>query len=115
SYNASTPMVDGATVIFSGSGRGTRAVKVEKSGDTFSAKEVWNNKDQSVMYNTPVVRGKVLFGLTSANSLFAIDADSGKTAWTSSAGGRGGYGSIVDAGSVLVSLTPAGKLVVFEP
>jgi len=29
--------------------------------------------------------------------------------------GRGGYGSIVDAGSVLVSLTPTGQLNVFEP
>ncbi len=30
-------------------------------------------------------------------------------------GGGGGYGSIVDAGSVLVALTPAMELVVFEP
>jgi hypothetical protein len=29
--------------------------------------------------------------------------------------GRAGYGSIVDAGSVLVALTPGGTLVVFEP
>ncbi len=30
-------------------------------------------------------------------------------------GGGAGYGSVVDAGKVLFSLTPAGKLVVFEP
>ena len=30
-------------------------------------------------------------------------------------GGGGGYGSIVDAGSVLVALTPAMQLVVFAP
>jgi outer membrane protein assembly factor BamB len=30
-------------------------------------------------------------------------------------GGRGGYGSIVDAGSVLVALIPSAQLVVFEP
>jgi outer membrane protein assembly factor BamB len=29
--------------------------------------------------------------------------------------GRGGYGSIVDAGSVLLALTPASELVVYEP
>ena len=29
--------------------------------------------------------------------------------------GGGGYGSIVDAGSVLLALTPGGQLVVFEP
>jgi outer membrane protein assembly factor BamB len=30
-------------------------------------------------------------------------------------GGRGGYGSIVDAGSALIALTPSAQLVVFEP
>ena len=30
-------------------------------------------------------------------------------------GGGAGYGSIVDAGSVLVALTPGAQLVVFEP
>ena len=30
-------------------------------------------------------------------------------------GGGGGYGTIVDAGSVLLALTPASQLVVFEP
>lgn len=30
-------------------------------------------------------------------------------------GGGQGYGSIVDAGSVLMALTPGGELVVFEP
>jgi outer membrane protein assembly factor BamB len=30
-------------------------------------------------------------------------------------GGGGGYGSVVDAGKVLFALTPAGKLIVFEP
>jgi hypothetical protein len=29
--------------------------------------------------------------------------------------GGGGFGSIVDAGSVLMALTPGGQLVVFEP
>ena len=30
-------------------------------------------------------------------------------------GGRTGYGSIVDAGSVLIALTPKAELIVFEP
>jgi hypothetical protein len=29
--------------------------------------------------------------------------------------GRSGYGSIVDAGEVMLALTPAGELVVFQP
>jgi hypothetical protein len=29
-YNAATPIVEGSTVIYAGSGRGTKAVKIEK-------------------------------------------------------------------------------------
>ena len=30
-------------------------------------------------------------------------------------GGGGGFGSIVDAGTVMLSLTPGGQLIVFDP
>jgi outer membrane protein assembly factor BamB len=113
-YNASTPMVDGQTLIYSGSNRGTKAVKLEKKGDEIAAKEEWTNADNSVIFNTPVIRDGLVFGLTAQNSLFCITKD-GKTAWTSPIKGRGGYGSIVDAGTVLFVLTPAQQLTVFEP
>ncbi len=70
-------------MIFSGSGRGTKAIKIEKSSDGFAVKELWNNKDNSVIYNTPVIHNGLFFGLTSGNNLFCIKAD-GSTAWTSS-------------------------------
>lgn len=113
-YNASTPMVDGQTLIYSGSNRGTRAVKLEKSGNELEARPVWTNTELSVMFNTPVVKDGMVFGLTTQNELFCITKD-GKTAWKSEIKGRGGYGSIVDAGSVMFALTPAGQLTVFEP
>lgn len=114
-YNASTPIVSGQTVVFSGTNRGTRAYKLEKDGDMIKGTELWNNPDQSVIYNTPIVHGKFVFGLTSRNSLYCIAIETGKTAWTSEFKGRQGYGSIVAAGSVLVALTPTGQLVVYEP
>jgi outer membrane protein assembly factor BamB len=114
-YNASTPLVDGQTVIYSGSNRGTKAIKIEKNGDGFAVKELWDNKDNSVIYNTPVIHNGLVFGLTAKNDLFCINEESGKTAWSSSIKGEGGYGSIVDTGSVLMSLTPSAQLVVYEP
>lgn len=114
-YNSSTPIVEGNTVIFSGSNRGTRAFTVEKKGDALEAKEAWANKEQSALYNTPVVRGKNLFGLTSADALFCVSAETGKTAWTEPLTGGRGYGNIVDAGAVLFALPPNGQLTVFEP
>jgi outer membrane protein assembly factor BamB len=143
SYNASTPIVDGQTLIYSGSARGTKAVKIEKQGDRLAEKELWSNKEKSVQFNTPVLKNGLLYGLTQSNELFCLNAQTGKTVWTApmgqaGAGGRpgqpggaggggggrpgggrmgrgGGYGSIVDAGSVLLALTPSSQLIVFEP
>ncbi|HZT78739.1 MAG TPA: PQQ-binding-like beta-propeller repeat protein [Gemmataceae bacterium] len=120
SYNACTPMVvEGQTVIWSGSGQGTKAVRLEKKGDELAAKELWTNPE-SVQFNTPVVKDGFVYGISNRNQLFCINARDGKTAWTRplGAGGGGrrgpsGYGSVVDAGPVLFALTPSAELVVF--
>ena len=99
-YNAATPVVDGQTLIYSGGGRGTRAVKIEKSTDGFTGKELWANADKSVQFNTPVLKEGLLYGLSASNELFCLDAQTGKTAWTTQigavaggmAGGRPGGG-----------------------
>lgn len=123
-YNACTPMLDGPTIIFSGSGRGTKAVQIEKQGDKMTAKELWSNPDNGVQFNTPVVKNGQIFGISQTNVLFCLSAKDGKTAWTKpltapAKGGRGrgpsGYGSIVDAGPVLLVLTPSAQLLVLEP
>jgi outer membrane protein assembly factor BamB len=117
SYNACTPMVDGQTVIYSGSGgRGTKALQVEKQGEMLVTKERWSNPENGCQFNTPVVKNGLIFGISEGDALFCINAETGKTAWTTSLKGRaGGYGSIVDAGNVLFALTPNGQLLVFEP
>jgi outer membrane protein assembly factor BamB len=63
-YNAATPIVDGQTVIVTGQGRGTKALKVEKQGDGFSAKEIWSNDMLAVQFSTPVFKDGLLFGLS---------------------------------------------------
>jgi outer membrane protein assembly factor BamB len=134
--------VDGQTIIYAGSGRGATAVRLEKEGDGFAAKELWKNPDNSVMFNSPVLKSGFLYGLTAGNEFFCLNAQDGKTAWTAPVtpattaaagaegqeggggqggrgrrGGRGGggYGSIVDAGPVLLALTPASELIAFQP
>ena len=113
-YNAATPIVDGQTVIYAGSGRGTKAVKIEKTADGFAAKELWSNPDNAVQFNSPVLKGGQIYGLSQNGVIFCLDAQGGKTLWTTELGGRG-FGSIVDAGSALLALTPKGELTVFEP
>jgi outer membrane protein assembly factor BamB len=140
-YNASTPIIDGQAVIYSGSDRGTKAAKIEKQGDTLAATELWSNADNSVQFNSPVLKDGLLYGLSGSDVLFCLRTQDGQTLWTAPLGAavaeappqqppgprgpgrgrgrggrsRGGYGSIVDAGAVLVALTPAANLVVFEP
>ena len=161
--NSATPIVDGQRIIYAGSGRGATAVKMQKEGDAFVAQELWKNLDNSVQYNSPVLKGELVFGISAKNDFFCLDAKDGKTVWVApfakeqaaatvgnppstpstnadssvapggqpggpptggpgggrggrgGGGGGGGYGSIVDAGSVLLALTPASQLVVFEP
>jgi outer membrane protein assembly factor BamB len=115
-YNASTPIVEGDTVIFSGVNRGTKAIKVEKKGDAFEAKELWSApKEYGAKFNTPVLKNGVVFGVSSRDALFSINAKTGKEGWSEQLKGRGGYGSIVDVGPVLLALTPLGQLIVYEP
>jgi outer membrane protein assembly factor BamB len=127
-YNASSPTVEGSVLYYAGSGQPTRAVKLERQGDKIAARELWSTPETSVMYNTPVIKDGLLFGLSQRNEIFCIDTQSGKKLWSHSlggggggggggrrGGGRGGYGSIVAAGPVLFALTPAAQLVVFKP
>jgi outer membrane protein assembly factor BamB len=112
-YNAATPLVEGQTVIFTGAGRGTKAYRVEKQGEQFTMNELWTNPDVAVQYNSPVLKGGSIFGLSQGGDLFCLNARDGKTAWTSSTGERGGFGTIVAASDVLMFLGPKAELVVF--
>jgi outer membrane protein assembly factor BamB len=142
-YNAATPMVDEGTLIFAGPESGLTAEQLALKDAKLEAKDLWRNTDNSVQFNTPVLKDGLLYGLSTSNDVFCIDRKTGETLWSKpldesaaagasqdsgrSRGGRGrsrggrrgggggGYGSIVDAGSVLFALTPAGKLTVFKP
>ena len=124
SYNASSPVADGRAVLCSGPGLGSRAVAFDWKDRSLTAKSLWTNKEVVCQYSTPVVKGRRVYGLSDRDEWFCLAADTGKTVWTEPAprvvGTSGakavrGYGSVVDAGSVLLGLTPAGKLVVFRP
>lgn len=115
-YNASTPIVDGQTVIYTGAGRGTKAVKIVKQGENFAAEELWSNPDLAPQFNTPVLENGMLFGLSNSGNLFCIDAKTGKTAWVDETSrDRGGFTAIVDAGSCLMALPSNSELIVFKP
>ncbi|KPK50844.1 MAG: hypothetical protein AMK72_01260 [Planctomycetes bacterium SM23_25] len=114
-YNAATPIVDGQTVIITGRGRGTKALKIEKEGDGFAAKELWSNPQVAVQFNTPVLKGGLLFGLTDRGNLFCLNARTGKTAWTDTARHGRGFAAVLDAGSAILALPSTSELIAFKP
>lgn len=114
-YNAATPIVDGETVIYTGARRGATAVKIEKQGDGFAAKELWHNPDLAPQFNTPVLKDGLLFGLSDRGNLFCINAEDGKTAWVDTAAHGRGFAAVVDVGCCLVALPSTSELIVFKP
>lgn len=123
-YQTGTPIINGDEVICAGT-----AFTIEKSGDKFEAKQRWKERAPAT-YNTPVLKGDVLYGLggeaakggggggkgfgMKATKLFAQDAKTGAELWTDKAP-RGECGAILDAGSVMLMLTSDSNLVAFKP
>ncbi len=115
-YNAATPIIEGQTVIYTGKGRGAKAVKIAKKGDGFEATELWSNPDLAPQFNSPVLKDGFLFGLSDKGNLYCLDAKTGKTAWTDTAArDRQGFCPLVDGGSCLLALPSSSEMVVFKP
>jgi outer membrane protein assembly factor BamB len=113
-YNAPSPFIDGQTIIYSGSGTGSRAAKVEKQGDQFTTKELWTNAEVGAKWNTPVLKGGFLFGFTDQKRIYCLNEATGQTAWIDVAV-NSDFSTLVDCGTVLISLTSTDNLIVFAP
>ncbi len=113
-YNAATPIVNGQTVYITGQGRGTKAIKIEKKDNGFAAKELWSNAEVSVQFCSPVLKDGMLYAISDKGILSCLNAETGKTVWTDPAK-RGGYGAMIDAGSVVMALPEKSELVAFKP
>jgi outer membrane protein assembly factor BamB len=125
-YNSCTPIVDGKTVICSSQQAGTVAFKIEKEGDGFDANEAWKKSKAAGIYNTPVLKDGMLYGLSPSstggaarmqqppNNFFCMNAQTGEELWTDQTL-RGQCGAVLDAGSVLIALTSDSNLVAFKP
>jgi hypothetical protein len=87
---------------------------VVKDGLDLEPQEVWNNKENQMYLNSPVLVGNTLFGLSplKKGQFFAIDADTGKTLWQG-AGRMGENAAILNlGGKVLLLLTNDANLIV---
>lgn len=111
--NSVTPIVYQDALIFSAEGQGITAVRLLKQGAVMVAQEVWNNKENELYMNSPVLEGNLLFGMSARKKgqFFCIDAASGKTLWQSP-GRMGENAAIINAEKVLLFLTNDASLII---
>ena len=92
------------------------AVKIEKQGKGFVASELWTNPDLAVQFSTPVLKQDLLYGYSNTGSLWCIDAQTGKTAWTDTIKhDRGGFAAMLDVGPVIMALPSSAELIFIKP
>jgi len=113
-YNCVSPYIDGQIIYLTGQGNGMNALKVEKSGNEYTAKEIWSNPEVGAKWDTPILKDGFLYGFTDQKRIYCLNASTGKTAWIDNAV-NSDFSTIVDCGSVLMGLTSTDNLLVLKP
>ena len=113
-YNCVSPYIDGQNIYLSGQGTGTKAIRVEKSGNEYVTKELWSNTEVGAKWNTPVLKDGLLYGFTDQKRIYCLNAATGQTAWIDNTV-NSDFSTIVDCGSVIIGLTSTDNLLVLKP
>jgi outer membrane protein assembly factor BamB len=113
-YNCVSPFIDGPTIVYSGQGTGSKAIKVEKLGDQLATKELWVNAEVGAKWNTPVLKDGFLFGFSDQKRIYCLNYSTGQTAWIDNTV-NSDFSTIVDCGSVVIGLTSTDYLIVISP
>ena len=113
--NIVTPVVADDVLVISGTRKGTFGYRVEKTGDSWAARQLWHNPDLPMYMSSPVADGPLLYGFSNRRKgqLFCLDAHTGSPRWTTE-GRAGTNASLVSAGPDLVLLTTEGELIVVK-
>ncbi len=110
--NVAQPLIleNDRVFISSGYGIGCALVQVSRSGDQWSASQVWKNKAMRCRFNNPVVYKGDIYGLDEG-LLVCLDPKTGQRKWRE---GRYGHGQLLLSGDLLVILSETGQLALVE-
>jgi len=111
--NIVTPVWTGRELVVSGIRQGTRAFRLVRAGNAWTATEAWKNSEVTMYMSSPVEGDGLIYGLSAKRKgqFVALDAATGVTKWAS--GGREGeQASVLLAPGHVLFLTNTGALVV---
>jgi outer membrane protein assembly factor BamB len=120
--NIPTPLRFGQRLILAGD-PGTMLLQVNKQSGTWTTEKAWQITELTMRFSSPVQKGNLIFGFSNRNSgsFFCVDADSGKTLWTSPPR-QGDNAVVMISGDLLFLLKDNAELIVakasgdgFEP
>jgi outer membrane protein assembly factor BamB len=120
--NIPTPLPFGQRLILAGD-PGTMLLQVNRLDKSWTAEKAWQITELTMRFSSPVQKGNLIFGFSSRNSgiFFCVDADTGKTLWTS-APRQGDNAVVLISGELLFLLKDNAELIVarasgtgFEP
>jgi outer membrane protein assembly factor BamB len=120
--NIPTPLRFGKRLILAGD-PGTMLVQMNKNGNTWTVEKAWQITELTMRFSSPVQKGNLIFGFSNRNGgiFFCVDAESGKTLWTSDPK-QGDNAVIYIAGDLLFLLKDSAELIIaratgngFEP
>jgi outer membrane protein assembly factor BamB len=106
--NVSQPIVVDKNRFFisSGYGKGASLVEVTGAGNSFTARNVWENINMKNKFNSSVLHEGYVYGLDEG-ILTCLDVNTGARKWK---GGRYGYGQVILASGHLIVMSDAGEL-----
>lgn len=112
-----SPVVDGDVVYASiGYGVGGSAFRISKEGDTFSSKQLWYTKKESMQqWSTPVIKDGHLYAIHGGGNratLQCVELTTGKVAWN---GPGVGQGEVMLVDGKLIVQCANGKLLLVDP
>jgi outer membrane protein assembly factor BamB len=112
--NCSQPVViDGSRLFLSsGYGKGAALVEITGSGDSLSARKVWEKSTKAMnnKFNSSVFYQGYAYGLDEG-ILACVDVNTGAQQWK---GGRYGYGQVILASGHLIVISDTGDLVLVK-
>ena len=120
--NIPTPLRFGKRLILAGD-PGTMLLQVNKQNNSWTTEKAWQISELTMRFSAPVQKGNLIFGFSNRTSgiFFCVDAESGKTLWTSNPR-QGDNAVVLISGDLLFLLKDSAELIVarasgdsFEP